>query len=109
MINKSYIQRFAYEWDQMKAWVSEQESKDEAYVSDRKREQEITKQILGSVDDQYLEEVEDLLRQLESLHVDELVLEGQLIFSYAIAWLMAKKPENDPEISSIIAYIQAKE
>jgi len=93
----------------MKAWVSEQESKDEVYVSDRKKEEEIAGQILDSVDDSYKEEVEDLLRELERLHVDELVMEGQLVFSYAIAWLIARDPKNDSEISRIIGYIQSKE
>ncbi len=109
MLTKPYIQRFAYEWDQMKSWVNEEESKDEGYVNDRKREQEIKKQILALMDDQYIEEVESLLDELESLHVDELVLEGQLIFSYAISWYIARRPENDPEIARIIGYITAKE
>ncbi len=104
-----YIQKFEYEWDQMKAWVGEQESKDEGYVGDRKKEMEITSQILDSVDDSYREKVEDLLRELERLHVDELVLEGQLVFSYAIAWLIARDPKNDIEISRIIGYIQSRE
>jgi len=106
---KPYMQRFAYEWDEMKAWLSEQESKDEGYQQNRKREKEVLTKILELTDEKYLDEAQSLLDELDSIHVDELVLEGQLIFSYAIAWFIAKDPRNDPEIARIMGYIQAKE